>query len=369
VNPHSGRGYSIGLWRTLVRPALERHGITATLVETQHAGHAGEYVRDLKNDLSKYDLCMLISGDGLLNEVLNGLLARFIPADLLPTSPAFHVELQASLHSLPVAILPGGTSNGLVTSLFGRQADFVDVLQKVLSSPSKSVDIMSIQSPVLVGPDGTDDPVATEFSRRMAKQNEKPVVRIDMLCYLYGIVADNDHYVERTFRGWPHLLRTTLGPLFAMLFSPMYPATIRFLPQPVTCAEALEHHYTDTQNLDRWAPDERWRVMKAEWKSWVVMNVDWAASDVRMAPSARVDDGSIYACVMRIPIPLWKTLRIFTKLESGTHNEEPACEYFKISEFVVHPESSNGAMIISGEPLPVRSTHGKVQAKAACFVF
>lgn len=207
VNPFSGRtpGQSLRLLRTIVAPVLKYHQVRYTVIETERANHALEFFSDKKNDLSQYDLCMLISGDGLLSEVLNGLVSRHMPAGLQPSSPDFHATLKKALHALPIALLPGGTSNGLVTSLFGH-IDAVDILRRVLSSEPKSVDIMSIQTPVIPTKDGVEDPLATKYSRTTAKNqaDTPPAVKVDMLTFLYGVVADNGQSHTRSTRMHTH---------------------------------------------------------------------------------------------------------------------------------------------------------------------
>lgn len=130
---------------------------------------------------------MLISGDGLFNEVLNALVSRSLPAGLLPSSVEFHSELKKSLHLLPLALLPGGTSNGLATSLFGH-IDAVDMLRRIMNSPPRSVDVMSVQTPI---EGAEDDPCASEFTRAAARDKRTaPRVRVDMLTFLYAQAAD-----------------------------------------------------------------------------------------------------------------------------------------------------------------------------------
>lgn len=186
LNPFSGHGLAKKIYQDLVEPVFLQHQIDCTIVETQYANHAHEYLSDRRHDLSQYRLCLLISGDGLLNEVLNAIVTRHLPSDLLPTSPSFHSALHSALHQLPIALMPGGTSNGLVTSLFGREADIVDIIKRIMATPPRSVDIMSIESPV---ENVQHDPSATDYSLTM--EQTKPKVRVDMLTFLYGIVADN----------------------------------------------------------------------------------------------------------------------------------------------------------------------------------
>lgn len=186
--------------------------------------------------------------------------------------------------------------------------------------------------------------------------------------YLFCFVLPDD-FAERTFRSWPFLLRTTLAPLCAIALNRTYRATIRFKPIPFTPTEQGQWHYASTDSLTPWVRNPEWRVIETDWISWVVLNVDRPAADVFMAPGALVDDGSLYAHVLRKPMSLLRKLWIFTKLEDGSHILEDQVELFKLSEFVVYPHNASGHMVISGEELPVQSVHGKVQRQAASFVY
>ena len=79
-----------------------------TTFKKRSQGHAEELARD--HDFSEYDAIITISGDGLIFEVINGLMNR---KDNL---------------KIPLAALPAGSGNALVTSLVhgyqGKGHDF-----------------------------------------------------------------------------------------------------------------------------------------------------------------------------------------------------------------------------------------------------
>jgi len=57
-----------------VAPMLAKGGVDADVVYTQRAHHAWELMQKLP--LGKYEAVVSVSGDGLLHEILNGLLDR-----------------------------------------------------------------------------------------------------------------------------------------------------------------------------------------------------------------------------------------------------------------------------------------------------
>uniref|UniRef100_A0A915PWV1 DAGKc domain-containing protein n=1 Tax=Setaria digitata TaxID=48799 RepID=A0A915PWV1_9BILA len=94
VNPFSGQKRALKLWKTQVKPILELANIGYDYIETV------EIAKNLK--LEDYDAIAILSGDGLILEVISGFLMR--------------KDRERAL-KMPLAHLPGGTSNGLAASI------------------------------------------------------------------------------------------------------------------------------------------------------------------------------------------------------------------------------------------------------------
>uniref|UniRef100_A0A8C2YHD4 sphingosine kinase n=1 Tax=Coturnix japonica TaxID=93934 RepID=A0A8C2YHD4_COTJA len=99
LNPQSGAGRALEDFQAVVQPMLSG-GLTALICAAERAHHAQEKVRD--EELSQWDVLVVMSGDGLLHEVLNGLMER----------PDWEEALQT-----PLCILPGGSGNALAASI------------------------------------------------------------------------------------------------------------------------------------------------------------------------------------------------------------------------------------------------------------
>uniref|UniRef100_A0A3B4GKP6 sphingosine kinase n=2 Tax=Haplochromini TaxID=319058 RepID=A0A3B4GKP6_9CICH len=100
VNPQSGRGQALQLFTGHIQGMLTEASVPYTLVITEHQNHARELVR--KADLSQWDALVIMSGDGLLFEVINGLMDR--------------EDWQEAIQ-IPLGILPGGSGNALAASV------------------------------------------------------------------------------------------------------------------------------------------------------------------------------------------------------------------------------------------------------------
>ncbi|XP_014405974.1 PREDICTED: sphingosine kinase 2 isoform X4 [Myotis brandtii] len=96
VNPFGGRGLAWQLCKNHVLPMISEAGLSFNLIQTERQNHARELVQGLS--LSEWDGIVTVSGDGLLYEVLNGLLDR----------PDWEEAMKT-----PVGILPCGSGNAL----------------------------------------------------------------------------------------------------------------------------------------------------------------------------------------------------------------------------------------------------------------
>jgi sphingosine kinase len=75
INPFGGAGAAAANW-LIARPMFELAGsrIEYTVLETERRNHAFDYVQ--KMEIGIFDGIVSVSGDGLLHEIVNGLLLR-----------------------------------------------------------------------------------------------------------------------------------------------------------------------------------------------------------------------------------------------------------------------------------------------------
>ncbi|XP_057690019.1 sphingosine kinase 2 isoform X2 [Corythoichthys intestinalis] len=100
VNPFSGRGQAMQWCQTHILPMIREANISYNLIQTERQNHARELIREIS--LPEWDGVIIISGDGLLHEVINGLMER----------PDWEQAIKT-----PVGILPCGSGNALAGSI------------------------------------------------------------------------------------------------------------------------------------------------------------------------------------------------------------------------------------------------------------
>lgn len=119
MNPESGKIKSIGSKKNFY-DILRKYGYDAEIKYTRKAKDATEIVKNLPNDI---DLVISAGGDGTLNEVVTGNMARE--------------------KTLTLANLPMGTTND-VGHMYGLSKDYIKNLELILSGTTKKVDVCYI---------------------------------------------------------------------------------------------------------------------------------------------------------------------------------------------------------------------------------
>ncbi|XP_072345323.1 sphingosine kinase 2 [Scyliorhinus torazame] len=109
VNPRSGRSLAMSYCENHVLPMIQEASISYNLICTEYQNHAREIIQDIK--LSEWDGIVIVSGDGLMYEVINGLMER----------PDWEEAIQ-----MPVGILPAGSGNAVAAAI-NHNAGYGDV--------------------------------------------------------------------------------------------------------------------------------------------------------------------------------------------------------------------------------------------------
>ncbi|KAI3743070.1 hypothetical protein L1987_60772 [Smallanthus sonchifolius] len=128
LNPRSGRGRSSKVFHNLVEPIFKLAGFKLEVVKTNSAGHARNLA--LNVDFSTCpDGIICVGGDGIVNEVLNGLLCR---------------DNQKEAISIPIGIIPAGSDNSLVWTVLGVR-DPVSAALAIVKGGLTATDVFAVE--------------------------------------------------------------------------------------------------------------------------------------------------------------------------------------------------------------------------------
>ncbi|XP_029308474.1 sphingosine kinase 2 [Cottoperca gobio] len=207
VNPFSGRGQAMQLCQTHILPMIREANISYNLIQTERQNHARELIREIS--LTEWDGIIIISGDGLLHEVINGLMER----------PDWEQAIKT-----PVGILPCGSGNALAGSI-NHHAGYDMCLREPLllnccfllcRGGVRPMDVISV----------TTSPPPSINSRTAAARR-----LFSFLSVAWGFVSDVDIESER-YRGLGSA-RFTLGTLVRIASLRSYKGRLSYLPPSI----------------------------------------------------------------------------------------------------------------------------------------
>ncbi|XP_056863888.1 sphingosine kinase 1-like [Raphanus sativus] len=130
VNPFGGKKTARKIFLEEVKPLFDVCSCSTYVQETKYQLHAKEMVRSI--DLSKYDGIVCVSGDGVLVEVVNGLLER--------------ADWRTAL-KLPIGMVPAGSGNGMIKSLLdpvGLSCSAASATVSIIRGHRRSLDVATI---------------------------------------------------------------------------------------------------------------------------------------------------------------------------------------------------------------------------------
>lgn len=328
LNPFGGKGLAKKVFQGQVEPLLVAAGVVYTVKETQYKLHAKELARSM--DLSEYDGIVCVSGDGVLVEVLNGLLARSDWEDVIKK---------------PLGVIPAGTGNGMAKSVleYGHETcSAANATFAIIRGHKQGLDVATVVQ-------GGN----TRFH--------------SILLLTWGIVADIDIESEK-LRSWGSL-RNDIYSLIRILRLRKYNGSIAYVPAPgyESPGESLdgESGFLITENVDVSVDSDQspsntgyvgpalvpekseWRFIEGNFVLVWLQNVPWAAEDVLPAPRAKFADGFLDLIIIK-DCPWWSLIPLFLKLKDGSYVNSKHVEYLKVKAFCLAPGGRIGSTVQGG---------------------
>ncbi|XP_024983739.1 sphingosine kinase 2-like isoform X1 [Cynara cardunculus var. scolymus] len=308
VNPFGGRKSAFKVFTDDVKPILEDANIEYKLQETKYQLHAKEVSHTL--DLTKYDGIICVSGDGILVEVVNGLLER--------------EDWQAAL-KMAIGVIPAGTGNGMIKSLLdsvGQPCTAAYAMLAAIRGHKRSLDVATIW------------------------QGDTRFYSVLMLAW--GLIADID--IESEQYRWMGSARMDFYGLQRILRLRRYNGCISFVPAPgfedvgepsslgVESMEPLKarQHGYEGPNVELGSLS--WRKLNGPFVSIWLHNVPWGAENTMAAPNAKFDDGYLDLIVMR-ECPKMALISLMSGLSNGHYVRSPHVLYIKVKAVILEPGS------------------------------
>ena len=376
VNPASGTGESVKRAEALT-PIFRHSGLPFTITRTTHAGHAHGLAHSLP--LSNPTSIVCISGDGLIYEVINGLLSR--------------PDLAHAVAQVTLGAIAGGSANGLARSITGASMENNSLLCQaylIVKGYQRPLDIATV-----------------------VQAGHKPVFSFVSLSW--AMISDIDLASEK-YR-WCGDFRFTFAGVLQMLSPPHHRAKMQFIrrekptaqekaaavhdkhdaltvrprrrslppssscglhtqcthclgDQPSEAAELIAYlaNVSESQQWHDCKDDGGWETVEDDFTILWALNIPWVTKDWLAAPCAHFSDGLIDLLFVR-HMNGFGAFRIFVNMSDGKHIQRPEVEYVKVKAIRLSPHAEEGEecdMSIDGEhcpysPMEMRQWRGILQ--------
>ena len=322
VNPVGGTGIALKIWKNDTEPMLLAANIEYTLLVTEYANHAKHYVSTA--DLSMFHSILIIGGDGLIFEIVSGLLSREDKDQVLST--------------VTIAPIPGGSGNGLAMSVLFECGE---------TCTTKVATFAAI----------TGTPSYLDVSRASTKSNSY----YSFLSLSWGLVADVD--INSESLRWMGEARFTVSGLSRVATKKLYRGRLSMLlanqdhdgidvENDMHASESGK--YVDGYNMPPLdepldvVDNPSWKVIEDDFVLLWVVQTSHASTSFYTGPGVTLNDGVFTITLVR-NCSRFKLLKILIDMETGTHFKMPEVEVYKAKAYRLEPLTDEGIFSLDGE--------------------
>jgi len=211
VNPFSGSGKALKMYNQSLLKMMTEAEISHTCIKTGYQNHAHDDV--IRQNLNKYDAIIVVSGDGLIHEVINGLMKRSDRDEVL---------------KIPIGIVPGGSGNALASAIvynnYGNHplpelTKYTCAFDVVRGKPA-AIDLMTVK----IFQKKEESTSSVSLGEKLPQQTKFAV-----LGFVHGIIADVDIESEK-LRKLGGSLRNTIYGVWRTINLRHYHVRLSYLP-------------------------------------------------------------------------------------------------------------------------------------------
>ncbi|CAM9318209.1 unnamed protein product, partial [Ectocarpus fasciculatus] len=305
-NQFGGKKTGREIVENIVKPLCIANGVKVEVQYTERHKHAVEIGAHL--DIEKYDAIVIVSGDGLIHEFLNGVARE---KDSVSALKKF-----ATLP--PIGLVPGGTCNGAATSLLS--SDPYEAMCTILKGSRNLIDIYRVSN--------AEGGLVSD-----CKLNAW-----DIHGCAWAMLSEADEVLGK-IRWVPHMLREPLAAIYLIAKKKVY---------RISSATQIQRCTVVARSVD-WA-HKGYHVIDGDFIMIAAMNMPYASYDMKLTPAAFHSDGCIDIVLMRGGCSRLDVLRAFLSMGDGSHAGAPGVELYKATSFTL--KRNEGNINISGEIYP-----------------
>ncbi|XP_040845554.1 sphingosine kinase 1 isoform X2 [Ochotona curzoniae] len=336
LNPRGGKGKALQLFRSHVQPLLEEAEVSFKLMLTERRNHARELVR--AEELGRWDALVVMSGDGLMHEVVNGLMER--------------ADWEIAIRK-PLCSLPAGSGNALAASL-NHYAGYEQVTNEDLLTNCTRLLCRRLLTPMNL----------------LSLRTASGLRLFSVLSLAWGFIADVDLESEK-YRCLGEM-RFTVGTFMRLAALRTYHGRLAYLPAgraaasqtPSSPATARQQGPMDEHLVPLEEPvPAHWTVVPhQDFVLVLALLHSHLGSEMFAAPMGRCAAGVMHLFYMRAGVSRASLLRLFLAMEKGRHMEHdcPYLVHVPVVAFRLEPKNGEGVFAVDGELMVSQAVQGQV---------
>ncbi|KAM7334620.1 hypothetical protein ACRRTK_007940 [Alexandromys fortis] len=303
-------------------------------MEPERQNHARELV--CAEELSHWDALVVMSGDGLMHEVVNGLMSRH--------------DWEIAIRK-PLCCLPGGSGNALAASL-NYYAGYEQVTSEALLTNCTLLLCRRHLSPMNL----------------LSLHTASGLQLYSVLSLSWGFVADVDLESEKYRRLGE--IRFTMGTIFRLATLRIYQGQLAYLPvgnaaseMPASPAQAHKGPVdTYLVPLEEPVPSHWTVVPEQDFVLVLVLLHTHLSTEMFAAPMGRCEAGVMHLFYVRAGVSRATLLRLFLAMQKGKHMDCncPYLVHVPVVAFRLEPKNQRGMFSVDGESMTCEAVQGQV---------
>ncbi|CEF59796.1 Diacylglycerol kinase, catalytic domain and ATP-NAD kinase-like domain-containing protein [Strongyloides ratti] len=357
LNPNSGSGTTLIDFNKRLLPALRKNNIFFEVIRTEGKNHCLEVAKNIKN-LYEYNAVIIMSGDGLIFEWINGICQRDNKIEIF--------------NNIPIGIVPTGSGNGLLSSIFFAN----NISLQKQGFQERAIEIISSNSAV------------SSYVNLIHIESESSNYT-SFLSVGWGLLANIDIDSER----WRKTLgshRFFLEALLKVVHIPSYKGKLWYTKRnPNINYENFKNERknfvysddkiikkTDSQlefdresnqqeddlriyHLNKNIPSIKdpiptsWNVIDEEFVFIYAVTLSHISRDGFYMPPAKLDDPNIYLtyCLRKDLPSRRKIIKFLIDIEDGKHCNHSFINIIKVDSFRLESQTNDSPIVIDGEKI------------------
>ncbi|XP_027480902.1 sphingosine kinase 1 isoform X3 [Zalophus californianus] len=307
------------------------------VMDPERRNHARELVQ--VEELGRWDALVVMSGDGLMHEVVNGLMER----------PDWETAIRK-----PLCSLPAGSGNALAASL-NHYAGYEQVTNEDLLTNCTLLLCRRLLAPMNL----------------LSLQTASGLRLFSVLSLAWGFIADVDLESEK-FRRLGEM-RFTLGTFLRLAALRVYQGTLAYLPAERVVSQVPAPPSVERQDqqgptdahlvpLEEPVPPHWTVVPEQDFVLVLALLHSHLGSEMFAAPMGRCAAGTMHLFYVRAGVSRAMLLRLFLAMEKGRHMDYdcPYLVYVPVVAFRLEPKDGKGVFAVDGELMVSEAVQGQV---------